>query len=432
MEAVILAAGFGRGLEPITHTRPKPLIPVIDKTLLEYHLDNLSRVGTIERVIVVANYLIDMIKERIKIVGSKYEFELKVVDQGRPLGTGHSLLKGLEEVRGESVVVLYVDSVYSVEDLVNIATSSSPYVIAAYHVDDPRDYGVLIGDLGGELKDVVEKPSQPISKLINAGLYKLSTRVSSYLERIEPSPRGEYELTDAIKLLIRSGFSVRIRGLRFWRDLGKSWLYLGFCKEALNERVREREVYGRVESGVNIKGPVYIGKDSEVLSGSYIEGPAYIGDGVTVGPNAYVRPGSIILSGSRIGFSVEVKESVVMEGVHAHHLSYIGDSVVCEYSNLGAGTILANLRLDEGEIKVRVKGVKVPTGRRKLGALLGGYTRTGVNVSLNPGVKVGAYSRIFPGVTVYEDVPPCSLVKPGGSIESLPSSECLIDKSVWC
>ncbi|MEM0066643.1 MAG: sugar phosphate nucleotidyltransferase [Sulfolobales archaeon] len=431
MEAVILAAGFGRGLEPITHTRPKPLIPVIDKTLLEYHLDNLSSVGVIKRVVVVANYMIDMVRERVKMVEDKYEFELKVVDQGRPLGTGHSLLKGLEEVRGESVVVLYVDSVYSVEDLKKVAASSSSYLVAAYHVDDPRDYGVLIGDPSGELKDIVEKPSQPISKLINAGLYKFSANISSYLERIELSPRGEYELTDAIRLLIRSGASIRIHELKYWRDLGKSWLYLSFCKEALSERVRESIVYGRVESGVSIKGPVYIGKNSEVLSGSYIEGPVYIGDGVTIGPNAYIRPGSIILDGSRIGFSVEVKESVVMEEVHAHHLSYIGDSIVCEHSNLGAGTILANLRLDNREIKVRVKGVKVPTGRRKLGGLLGGYTRTGVNVSVNPGIKVGAYSRIFPGVTLYEDVPPCSIVKPDGSIESLPNSECFIDKSVW-
>ncbi|MEM1931100.1 MAG: sugar phosphate nucleotidyltransferase [Sulfolobales archaeon] len=431
MEVVILAAGFGRGLEPITHTRPKPLIPVIDKTLLEYHLDNLSSVGVIKRVVVVANYMIDMVRERVKMVEDKYGFELKVVDQGRPLGTAHSLLKGLEEVRGESVVVLYVDSVYSVEDLRKVVASSSPYLVAAYRVDDPRDYGALIYDTSGELKDVVEKPSQPISRLINAGLYKLSTDISSYLERVELGPRGEYELTDAIRLLIRSGASVRIHELKYWRDLGKSWLYLSFCREALSERVRESVVYGRVESGTKIKGPVYIGRNSEVLSGSYIEGPVYIGDDVTIGPNAYIRPGSIILDGSRIGFSVEVKESVVMEGVHAHHLSYIGDSIVCEHSNLGAGTILANLRLDNREIRVRVKGVKVPTGRRKLGGLLGGYTRIGVNVSVNPGIKVGAYSRVFPGVTLYEDVPPCSIVKPDGSLESVPSSECPIDKSVW-
>lgn len=431
MEAVILAAGFGRGLEPITHTRPKPLIPVLDRSLLEYHLDNLREVGAIKRVVVVANYLIEKVKERVRTIEGRYEFELKVVDQGRPLGTGHSLLKGLEEVRGESVLVLYVDSAYSVRDLREIANSPRPYLVAAYHVDDPRDYGVLVREPNGELKDVIEKPSHPVSSLVNAGLYKLSTDISSHLERIEPSPRGEYELTDAIKSLLKSGSPVIVHELTYWRDLGRSWRYLDFCKEVLSERVRARTVYGRVESGVNIKGPVYIGENSEVLSGSYIEGPAYIGEGVTVGPNAYIRPGSIILGGSRIGFAVEVKESVVMEGAHASHLSYIGDSIVCEYANLGAGTILANLRLDGGEVKVRVKGVKVSTNKRKLGALIGGYVRTGVNVSINPGVKVGAYSRIFPGVAVYEDVPPCSVVRADCSLVQLPNGECPLDKDVW-
>lgn len=431
MEAIVLAAGLGRGLEPITHTRPKPLIPVLDKTLLEYHLDNLSEVGGIRRVVVVANYLIDKVRERVRAIEGRYDFELKVVDQGKPLGTGHSLLKGLEEVKGESVLVIYVDSAYSVRDLKEIAGINKPYVVAAYRVDDPRDYGVLVRGSTGELEDVVEKPSRPISNLINAGLYKLSTDISSQLERIEPSPRGEYELTDAIKLLIKTGSPVAVHELSYWRDLGRTWRYLDFCVEVLRERVRTCAVRGRVEGGAYIKGPVYIGEGSEVLSGSYIEGPAYIGEGVTVGPNAYLRPGSIVLSGARIGFSVEVKESVVMEGVHASHLSYIGDSIVCEHSNLGAGTILANLRLDGGEIKVKVKGVKVSTGRRKLGALIGGYVRTGVNVSINPGVKVGAYSRIFPGVTIYEDVPPCSVVRSDGLPSHAPARDCPLNGDVW-
>ncbi len=431
MEAVILAAGFGRGLEPITHTRPKPLVPVVDRTLLEYHLDNLERASAVRRVVVVAGYLIERVREKVREVGRRYPFEIEVVDQGRPLGTGHALLKGLEAVRSDSVLVIYADSAYTPEDLEEISKSPSPYLVAAHRVEDPRDYGVLVCGPSGELRDVIEKPPQPVSDLVNAGLYKLSTGIAAYLERVEPSPRGEYELTDAIRMLVKSGPAVRVYELRYWRDLGRPWRYLEFCKEVLEKRVRAEEVLGRVESGVRIRGPVYVGESSEILSGTYIEGPAYIGDGVTLGPNAYVRPGTVILDGSRIGFSVEVKASVVMEKVHASHLSYIGDSVVCENVNLGAGTILANLRLDDGEIKVRIKGVRVSTGRRKLGALLGGHVKTGVNVSVNPGIKVGAYSRIFPGVVLYDDVPPCHVVRPGGSLDSLPDAECPIDKEPW-
>ncbi len=431
MEAVILAAGFGRGLEPITHTRPKPLLPVVDRTLLEYHLDNLERIGAVERVVVVANYMVEKVRERVGEVGERYPFELEVVDQGRPLGTGHALLKGLEAVKSESVLVVYVDSVYSPEDLRRISESPSPYLVAAFRVDDPRDYGALVCGPSGELRDLVEKPSQPVSNLVNAGIYKLSTGIAAHLEKLEPSPRGEYELTDAIRMLARSGSRVGVFELEYWRDLGRPWRYLDFCVEVLRKRVRTERIIGRVEEGARIRGPVYVGEGSEVLSGTYIEGPAYIGDGVVLGPNAYVRPGTVILSGSRVGFSVEVKASVVMEGVHASHLSYIGDSVVCEHANLGAGTVLANLRLDGGEIRMRVKGVKVSTGRRKLGALVGGHVKTGVNVSVNPGVKIGAYSRIFPGVVLYDDVPPCRVVGADGSLTSLPEADCPVDRGVW-
>ncbi|MCS7098959.1 MAG: sugar phosphate nucleotidyltransferase, partial [Sulfolobales archaeon] len=331
----------------------------------------------------------EKIREKLESVESRYSFDIEVVDQGRPLGSGHALLRGLERVSGSEVLVLYVDSAYSVGDLREIAGSPHPYTVAACRVGDPRDYGVLVAKSTGELEDIIEKPSQPASNLVNAGIYKLATGVATYLEKIELSPRGEYELTDALRLLVRSGFTVRIRELTYWRDLGRSWRYLDFCKELLYEKVRSSTILGTIEEGVKIRGPIYVGEGSEILSGTYIEGPAYIGRGVRVGPNAYVRPGSIILDNARIGFSVEVKESVVMEGAHASHLSYIGDSVVCEHSNLGAGTITANLRLDNGEIKVRVKNVRVYTGRRKLGALIGGYVRTGVNVSINPGLKVG-------------------------------------------
>lgn len=431
VEAVILAAGLGKGLEPVTHTKPKPLIPVLDRSLLEIHLEALRKVGSVKRVIVVANYLIDRVRERVKDVENRYPFELMVVDEGRPLGTAHALLKGLESVKEEDVLVIYVDSIYTTEDLLNIVTSSSPYIVTAYRVSDPRDYGVLICDSLGFVKDVVEKPSQPISNLVNAGIYKFKTSIVEYLEKVEPSPRGEYELTDAVRLLPLYGASVKVLELQYWRDVGKVWKYLEYSMEVLNERVREQIILGKVEENVKILGPVYIGEDAEVLSGTYIVGPAYIGKGAVIGPNAYIRPGSIILENSRIGFSVEVKESIVMEQVHASHLSYIGDSIVCEGTNLGAGTILANLRLDNREVKVRIKGVNVATGRRKLGGLVGGYVKTGVNVSINPGVKVGAYSRIFPGLTIYKDVPPCHVVKSDGSMSPLNKEECHIDTTIW-
>jgi bifunctional UDP-N-acetylglucosamine pyrophosphorylase/glucosamine-1-phosphate N-acetyltransferase len=150
---------------------------------------------------------------------------------------------------------------------------------------------------------------------------------------------------------------------------------------------------------------VYIGEDSIIHSFSSLEGPVYIDSKVEVGPNARVRPFSVICNGSKIGFSVEVKESVLFENVKASHLAYIGDSVVCENVNLGAGTITANLRFDEKPVKMIVKDRLEDTGRVKLGAIIGGHVKTGVNVSIMPGVKIGSYSWILPGSVVHRDVP---------------------------
>ncbi|MEM2528144.1 MAG: nucleotidyl transferase, partial [Ignisphaera sp.] len=118
-----------------------------------------------------------------------------------------------------------------------------------------------------------------------------------------------------------------------------------------------------------------------------------------------------VMDGAYIGFSVEVKESIVMENTHAAHLTYIGDSILAENINLGAGTIIANLRLDDKTVKLLIDGKKIDSKRIKMGAVIGGYTKTGVNVSIMPGVKIGSHSIIYPGVTVYKDVPPHTIVK---------------------
>ncbi|MCC6024890.1 MAG: nucleotidyl transferase, partial [Desulfurococcaceae archaeon] len=200
-----------------------------------------------------------------------------------------------------------------------------------------------------------------------------------------------------------------------WIDVGKPWHVIEANKIAL-EGVTTT-IRGRIEDPVYIKGSVVIEEGAEIKPFTVIEGPAYIGKGAVIGPHAYIRPWSVICQNSRIGFSVEVKESVIMENVHASHLSYIGDSVICEGVNLGAGTILANLRLDEKSIKMTIKGVREDTGRVKLGGIIGAHVKTGVNVSIMPGVKIGSYSWILPGTVVYRDVPPKTIYPPRTTLQ---------------
>ena len=143
-----------------------------------------------------------------------------------------------------------------------------------------------------------------------------------------------------------------------------------------------------------------------IRSGAYIEGPAFIGEGSDIGPNCYIRPFTSIGKKVRIGNACEIKNSIIMDNTHIGHLSYVGDSVICENCNLGAGTVTANYRLDAGTIKMLVKDKVVDTGRKKLGAILGADVKAGINTLFMPGVKVGNNCWIGPNVVVYRDLPP--------------------------
>lgn len=407
MKAVILAAGKGERLEPLTHTRPKPLIPIMDKPLLIYILENLSRLG-IEEAIIVVGYM----KEKIENTINEYKIGIKtkLVVQDKPLGTGHAL-KVVENLINDTFLLIYGDVFLKENAIKKILNSKSPSMLLT-RVKNPKDYGVVVIE-GDSIKGIVEKPEEDINvNTINAGVYLLDENVFSYIDKISLSVRGEYELTDALKMMLRDGIKLNyvIAGEDEWFEIGKPWDLLSIHEKLLS-KLSTSSINGEVEEYVKVKGPVIIKEGALIRSGTYIIGPAYIGEEAVIGPNSYIRPYSVIGKGSRIGNAVEVKNSTLMEGVHAQHLTYIGDSIICEHVNLGAGTITANLRFDNGIVKVTVKGKRISSGRRKLGAIIGGYVKTGINVSIMPGVKIGAYSWIAPGVVVNRDIPPRSFLR---------------------
>jgi len=155
---------------------------------------------------------------------------------------------------------------------------------------------------------------------------------------------------------------------------------------------------------------VTVAETARVRSGTYVEGPAFIDEKSDIGPNCYIRPCTSIGKNVRIGNACEIKNSVVMDNTHIGHLSYIGDSVIGEGCNLGAGTVTANYRLDAGTIKMRVKDTVLDSGRRKLGVVLGDGVKAGINALFMPGVKAGKDSWVGPNVIVHRDLPAKAVV----------------------
>ncbi len=409
MKAIILAAGKGIRLEPITHTRPKPLIPVMNKPLLFHTLDAIKNVG-INDIFIVVSYLKEKIIEAIEKYKAKNRVNIRIVEQEAPLGTGHAV-KILEQYVNEPFILVYGD-LYIDKKVLKKIVERKPPVMGLTRVENPREYGVVV--TGGDyIIDIIEKPSyEPPSNTINAGVYYLTPEIFYYLDKIKKSPRGEYEITDALKLMIKDNVKLgyMILEKNEWFEIGRPWDILSI-HETLLRKLEQSRIMGEVEEYVKIKGPVIIEEGSQIRSGTYIIGPAYIGKDTIIGPNSYIRPYSVIGDDVRIGNAVEVKNSVIMEHTRIQHLSYVGDSIICENVNFGAGTITANLRFDEKEVKVTIKGKRISSKRKKLGAIVGGYVKTGINVSLMPGVKIGAYSWIAPGAVVDKDVPKNTFLK---------------------
>jgi bifunctional UDP-N-acetylglucosamine pyrophosphorylase/glucosamine-1-phosphate N-acetyltransferase len=169
------------------------------------------------------------------------------------------------------------------------------------------------------------------------------------------------------------------------------------------------QVLGTIEQGAHLIGPISVAESARIRSGAYIEGPCFIGEECDIGPNCYIRPGTSLGKNVRVGNACEIKNSIIMDRTHIGHLSYVGDSILGEHCNLGAGTVMANYRLDAESIKMMVKDQLVNTGRRKLGAVLGDNVKTGIKSLFLPGVKVGVNSWVGPNFMVERDLPANSI-----------------------
>lgn len=401
LKAIVLAAGEGTRLRPVTETRPKALIPVLCKPILQWHIEALLEV--VEEIVVVTGYMSELVVESLESTGLT-SGRIKIVKQKDLLGTGHAVLEATKVLSLDDVVIVTYSDIFLEDWGVFVEISKiEDNVVVGVQVQNPQDYGVLVVNSERWLEQIIEKPELPQTNLVNAGIYKLSVRDIVENSDVQLSPRGELEFPSIVNNIVTKK---PVRVFEYsgkWIDVGKPWHIIEANKVALS-RIKST-IKGKITEPVYVKGDVYIGEEAEVKPFTVIEGPAYIGRGAVIGPHAYIRPWSVICQNSKIGFSVEVKESVVMENVHASHLSYIGDSVVCEGVNLGAGTVIANLRFDEKPVKMNIKGTLESTGRVKMGSVIGAHVKTGVNVSIMPGVKIGSYSWIMPGVVVSRDVP---------------------------
>ncbi len=341
--------------------------------------------------------------------GSKFSVKINYVEQKTLEGTAHALYSCKDLINNESFIVVYGDIIFHPSVISNLISSyNEKYlgVILGVYVKNVKDFGLLITN-GEFLTKIEEKPEINELGIINGGMYIFKPEIFKFIEKTEKSIRGEIELTSSINIAIKENekFLVVRSEEDKWVDVGKPWDILDANKLLMDLKINKKIIHGYVEDGVHINGNVVIEKDAKILSGTYIEGPVWISSGCKVGPNCYIRSYTYLCKNVRIGNACEIKNSIIMEDTHISHLSYIGDSVIGAKCNIGAGTIIANLKFNESTIKVTIKGEKIDSGKRKLGAFIGDNVKTGINVSINPGIKIGPNCWIAPNTFVYKNVP---------------------------
>ncbi|MEE2767747.1 MAG: glucose-1-phosphate thymidylyltransferase [Actinomycetota bacterium] len=340
MKGLILAGGSGRRLRPFTHTSAKQLVPIANRPILHYVIDDLVGVGVTDIGIVVG----DTAAEILASVGdgSAWGATVTYIEQDEPLGLAHAVLVA-ENFLGDAPFVMYLgdnmfsDSLESVVAGFDVRNTEARLLLA--EVENPSAFGVAEINATGEIVALVEKPEQPRSNLALVGVYLFGPRIHEAVRSITPSARGELEITDAIQWLIDRDGVVEHHVLDgWWIDTGKKDPLLR-CNELVLETI-SASVEGTVDEGSNVDGLVRVEQGAEVV-GSVLVGPVIVGAGAlisasTVGP--YVSVGV----GCRLERST-VERSVLMEKARVVDVGRLTDSVIgreAEVRGVGMASML--------------------------------------------------------------------------------------------
>jgi glucose-1-phosphate thymidylyltransferase len=307
MKVIIPLAGKGTRLRPHTHITPKPMLKIAGKPVIDYIMDDLERLGTVDQVIYITGHLKDKVEEYAR---KTYNFDSVFIEQKVQDGTAGAVALARDYV-DQPVFIIFVDTIFDA-DLSVVKTTDADGIIWVKTVDDYQRFGVVVTDEQQNMTRIVEKPSTPISKRANIGLYYIKNW-KLLLEGVEhtlkqPKNKGEYYLTDAFQYMIDHGAKIRVIDVEGWYDAGEQGTLLQTNRTIL-EKGRARRP-ANVPAGVTIIDPVYV-EDNVTLADS------------TIGPNVSISSGATVqgstLTDTIVGAGSTVERSVLSKSI-------IGDS----------------------------------------------------------------------------------------------------------
>lgn len=420
MQAIISAAGESSRFWPI-NKKHKSLFKIMGKSLIWYTINGLRKAG-IKDLFIIQSPKRDVEKE---IGNFRFSDNLKIkyIIQPEPKGMGNVLTLIRKFINGQ-FFVLNAERIDSESIIKKLKVKSEKFkvkaVLAGRKTDTPKLFGMarLKGDRILEIIEKPEKENEP-SDIKVVGIYLLEPGFFEAYDRVK---KHHYDFEDALSLYMEKN-DVKIEifdktdegeiSLKYPWHLFKAEKYL-FDKH-LKRRISKS---ARIAENAIIQGKVYIGENTKIFEGAVIKGPCYIGDNCTIGNNSLIREYSNLENDVLVGAFAEVARTIFQKDVHIHS-GFFGDSIFGSSCRVGAGTITANARIDREEIVAKLKvprsrtsslrgkkneKLKIKTGLKSLGAIIGDNVKIGVHSSLMPGVLVGSNSLIGPRSLVKENI----------------------------
>ena len=393
MKLIILAAGEGSRLRPLTNTTPKPLIKIVWKAIIEHNLEIIlspENKRLFDEIIFIVKYKKEKIKEYF---WDSYNWiKISYKTQWEKKWTGWALMwLNIDD----EILIINWDSIFEKQDL-NKIVNYRWYAILTQKVENPSKYWICQIKSDNSINKVVEKPAEFIWDLANLWVYKFNSRFLEYIENTPLSSRWEYELIEALNEFAEN-FSLKAIEISWeFIDIWYSWDILTANAHFLN-KLSESRINWIVEKWAIIKWNIILEEWAIIKSGSYIEWNCYIWKKSSVWPNIFLRWITSIWENCKIWANNEIKNSSIWDNTNIAHLSYIWDSVVWNNVNIAWGFITANLRHDWANIKVPIKWILTDTWFRKLWVIIWDNVKTWIKSYSMPWRIIQNNTIIMPG-----------------------------------
>ncbi|MFX1511684.1 MAG: sugar phosphate nucleotidyltransferase [Promethearchaeota archaeon] len=406
---IILAAGESRRLYPLVANQPTCMLRFLGKPLLEYQIKALVQRG-IREIHIVRSEKDGQIIEDYFGSGSQWQCFIDYSIQKIPRGVGDTISCGVDNLLDTGSFMVLFSDVFFYPELISrlfeTYNTLSPDVLTAITlVHQPRKFGVVEKEPSGRITSITEKPTTNAkrSHYVSAGFFILDNNLVGSIRQ------NKMDFIATLSQAISEGQHVHgVLWEKDWIDITHPWDVLFANRMIMNDNLRESNISPNVtiEANVNIEHPIIIERNAHIRSGASLIGPVYIGEGATVGHNALMRSHSAIDKNAVVGFTSEIKNSLLMEGARLHSLIYLGDSIIDRYAVIGAGSTSMNFvpKVDgHTTVHSKIENEIVDTELEKCGVVVGEYSVVAVNNTLYPGIKLAPNTLTQPGEIIKED-----------------------------